>query len=150
MHNAVASLDLYTTPHIIMHSARMHTLCAAVAVIKHTWGSRRAGWPTRTSLTLGAAAARRSTRLSTAMLDAAAASTRLPRATSCRITSTTAVVLPVPAGLGSKRHNHTVVCHHAFMCRSHSRNNIATLHYKVQLLSVKTTLSVITFCIMSC
>lgn len=31
------------------------------------------------------------------MLDAAAAMTRLPRATSCRITSTTAVVLPVPA-----------------------------------------------------
>lgn len=32
------------------------------------------------------------------MFDAAAASTLLPRATSCRTTSTTAVVLPVPVG----------------------------------------------------
>ena len=43
--------------------------------VGHTEGSSRAAWPVRTSLSLGSAAARRSTRLSTAMLDAAVAST---------------------------------------------------------------------------
>ena len=59
-----------------------------------TWGSSLAGWPTRTTDILGLALARRSTKLSTATLDAAQASTLLPRCTSCRMISTTAVVLP--------------------------------------------------------
>jgi hypothetical protein len=51
--------------------------------------------------------ARRSTRLSTAMLEAAQASTLDPRATSCKMISTTAVVLPVPEGarpMGARGH----------------------------------------------
>lgn len=42
-----------------------------------TWGSSRAGWPTRTIGILPLASASRSTRLSTATLEAAQASTRL-------------------------------------------------------------------------
>ena len=48
-----------------------------------TCGSSRAGCPTRTTAILPGWAASRSTKLSTATLDAAQASTRLPRATSC-------------------------------------------------------------------
>jgi hypothetical protein len=42
--------------------------------------------------------------LSTAMFEAAAAITRLPLATSCRMISSTAVVLPVPASHSCKSH----------------------------------------------
>mmetsp|Transcript_13079 Transcript_13079/g.54815 ORF Transcript_13079/g.54815 Transcript_13079/m.54815 type:complete len:216 (-) Transcript_13079:519-1166(-) len=63
-----------------------------------TAGSMRAGCPTRTTPQRAGAAARRSTRLSTAALDAAQQSTRLPRWISCNTYSTTAVVLPVPGG----------------------------------------------------
>ena len=55
----------------------------------------RAGCPIRTARTL--ALSSRSTRLSTAMLDGAAATTLLPRRVYCAMSSTTVVVLPVPA-----------------------------------------------------
>jgi hypothetical protein len=55
----------------------------------------------RTTLSLGEARTRRSTMLSTAMLEAAATRTRDPRPTSCSTSSTTEVVLPVPAEQGS-------------------------------------------------
>ena len=59
-------------------------------------GSTRAGWPTRTPSI--PAASSRSSRLSTARLEGAQASTRSPRAAARRITSTSTVVLPVPGG----------------------------------------------------
>ncbi len=70
---------------------------------RRTSGSRRAGWPRRRSRVLGAARASRSTRLSTATLDAAQASTRAPPLTSCTTASTTAVVLPAPPHSGERQ-----------------------------------------------
>mmetsp|Transcript_37595 Transcript_37595/g.125778 ORF Transcript_37595/g.125778 Transcript_37595/m.125778 type:complete len:245 (+) Transcript_37595:1406-2140(+) len=66
-----------------------------------TEGSSLAGWPTRTTrsgLPPASPPSSRSAMLSTATFEAAEASTRSPRATACRISSTTAVVLPVPGG----------------------------------------------------
>mmetsp|Transcript_4670 Transcript_4670/g.13742 ORF Transcript_4670/g.13742 Transcript_4670/m.13742 type:complete len:425 (+) Transcript_4670:567-1841(+) len=66
-----------------------------------TEGSSLAGWPTRTTrsgLPPASPLSSRSAMLSTATFEAAEASTRSPRATACRISSTTAVVLPVPGG----------------------------------------------------
>mmetsp|Transcript_6504 Transcript_6504/g.24188 ORF Transcript_6504/g.24188 Transcript_6504/m.24188 type:complete len:203 (-) Transcript_6504:50-658(-) len=59
--------------------------------------SRRTGSPMRTTLFFRNARSF-STRLSTAMLEAEQTSTLEPRLTSCRMYSTTAVVLPVPGG----------------------------------------------------
>ena len=59
-------------------------------------GSTRAGWPSRTARSPKPSS--RSKMLSTARLLGAQASTLRPRRTAWRITSTTAVVLPVPGG----------------------------------------------------
>ena len=59
-------------------------------------GTTRAGWPSRTGSS--PAASSFSSRLSTAWLLGAQASTVSPRATAWRMNSTTVVVLPVPGG----------------------------------------------------
>jgi hypothetical protein len=82
-----------------------HSRASRVAPSASTWASRvsaasagwtRAGWPRRTARSW--AAASRTPRLSTAVFDGAAHSTRSPRATRCRTTSTSVRVLPVPGG----------------------------------------------------
>lgn len=62
-------------------SACCHAICSRYVAKQPTCGKSLAGWPILTTLSLLLAATSRSTMLSTAMLEAAQASTRQPRAT---------------------------------------------------------------------